>query len=179
MSGESGAVRVAVRSGGQHAAESLVPIPVSASVPDHTILASQLTMPHLELSASPAAVPCARHHVRQVLRQAGLTELIGPAELAASEIVTNAVRAAGGLEAHCSAASDAADALVRLWLTAGEHGALLLVWDASPSRPQPQSPDHDAESGRGLLLVEAVSTAWGSFEVAGQPGKVVWALCQK
>jgi SAM-dependent methyltransferase len=29
-----------------------------------------------------------------------------------------------------------------------------------------------------LLLVEIFSSAWGSFELADEPGKVVWALCQ-
>ena len=36
-------------------------------------------------------------------------------------------------------------------------------------------PGDDAESGRGLLLVEAISTRWGWY--ATSDGKVVWALC--
>jgi hypothetical protein len=38
----------------------------------------------------------------------------------------------------------------------------------------PADPGADAENGRGLLLVEALSERWGYFGYDG--GKVVWAL---
>jgi two-component sensor histidine kinase len=124
------------------------------------------------LPAWPGAVPRARHHTRQVLWDAGLKELVEPVELVVSEVVTNAVRACG-LDA-----SSGAGAAVRLWLAAAEEGVLVMVWDASPAWPEPQQPGPDADSGRGLLLVDTLSASWGSFELAGEPGKVVWALCQ-
>lgn len=40
--------------------------------------------------------------------------------------------------------------------------------------PQPQSPAPDAESGRGLLLVEALADRWGVAE-GRFPRKTVWA----
>jgi anti-sigma regulatory factor (Ser/Thr protein kinase) len=110
-----------------------------------------------------------------VLWNSGLKELIEPAELVVSEVVTNAIRAGSGLSAL---GSPAAEEAVRLWLAATETGLLVLVWDASPARPQQQDPGLDAGSGRGLLLVDALTAAWGSFDLAGEPGKVVWALCQ-
>ena len=45
-------------------------------------------------------------------------------------------------------------------------------------RPDPASavlPDDDAESGRGLLLVAALSDAWGVDDRLPGPGKTVWA----
>jgi anti-sigma regulatory factor (Ser/Thr protein kinase) len=128
------------------------------------------------MSAWPGAVPCARHHAREVLWDAGLKDLIEPVELVVSEIVTNAVRACEGLDGHAEECREA-EAAVRLWLAVLEADVLVMVWDASPTGPQRQSPEPDAESGRGLLLVDAVSASWGSFQLAGEPGKVVWALC--
>jgi hypothetical protein len=92
-----------------------------------------------------------------------------------SEIVTNAVRAARGLEAAGQA--EAARSIVRLWLTVEEHGVFVLVWDGNSALPEQQAPQPDAESGRGLLLVDMLSEAWGAFPFADTPGKVVWALC--
>jgi hypothetical protein len=42
--------------------------------------------------------------------------------------------------------------------------------------PEAQSIDLEAESGRGLLLVESLSTEWGTYRPAGASGKVVWAI---
>jgi hypothetical protein len=39
------------------------------------------------------------------------------------------------------------------------------------------NPGEDAESGRGLLLVEAISERWGFFGYDGG-GKVTWALLE-
>jgi serine/threonine-protein kinase RsbW len=143
-------------------------VPVPRSLANRLTLADHLTRPCLEMSAWPGAVPCVRHHARQVLWDAGLKELIDPVELVVSEMVTNAVRACGGLDS---------EAALRLWLAVTDEGVLVMVWDASPSKPQRQSPEPEAEGGRGLLLVDAVSASWGSFDLSGEPGKVVWALC--
>jgi hypothetical protein len=50
----------------------------------------------------------------------------------------------------------------------------VLVWDASSARPLRQEPVPEAESGRGLLLAGMLTAPWGSFELVGEPGKVVW-----
>lgn len=68
--------------------------------------------------------------------------------------------------------------VVRLWLSVEENSVLVLVWDASSSMPERQEVQPDSASGRGLLLVEMLSAAWGAFEIADTPGKVVWALCE-
>lgn len=94
--GRAGTVRVAVRNGVRWATDSLTPVPVPSCFPiNHYALAARLTLPNLEITATPSAVPVARHHARQLLWDKGLKELIEPVELVVSEIVTNAVRACG------------------------------------------------------------------------------------
>jgi anti-sigma regulatory factor (Ser/Thr protein kinase) len=139
-------------------------------------LVERLALPHLEMTAWPGAVSCARHHARQLLWDCGLKELIEPVELVVSEIVTNAIRVSGGLDEPPKAAG--ITPIIRLWLSVEPDGVLVLVWDGSPLKPERQELAPDVESGRGLLLVELFSAAWGSFELANEPGKVVWALCQ-
>lgn len=165
-SGGTGAVWATVRGGPRPGAESLTPVPV----PSHFV--SRFAEPHLELRAWPSAAANARHHARQVLWDLGLKELIEPVELIVSEIVTNAIRASADL------GTSEDGSIIRVWLAVEEGSVLVLVWDASPSKPERQQLAPDAESGRGLLLVEALSTAWGSFQLANESGKVVWALCQ-
>jgi hypothetical protein len=48
------------------------------------------------------------------------------------------------------------------------------VTDLNPHLPVPLIAAPEAESGRGLAVVEALSTDWGIADISG-PGKVVWA----
>jgi anti-sigma regulatory factor (Ser/Thr protein kinase) len=129
----------------------------------------------LELGALPGAVPCARLHTRQVLWEWRLTALSDSTEAVVSELVTNSVQASRAT-AHA--------APVRLWLLADTAQILILVWDASPHPPVRADVSDETENGRGLLLVETISTQWGWYVPAGhgstspgdQHGKVVWAL---
>ncbi|MFG2812432.1 ATP-binding protein [Streptomyces sp. NPDC048410] len=50
------------------------------------------------------------------------------------------------------------------------------VSDTHPDHPKLPAPDPTAEGGRGLLLVEAAATRWGTSPRTG-PGKTVWAEC--
>ncbi|MFF2651545.1 ATP-binding protein [Streptomyces sp. NPDC058045] len=63
-----------------------------------------------------------------------------------------------------------------LCLTLGEGTLRIEVEDArGECVPVPRTdPAADSETGRGLLLVEALSTAWGTGSRNG-PGKTVWA----
>ena len=121
----------------------------------------------LELGALPGAVPCARLHTRLVLREWGLAALSDSTELLLSELVTNAVRASRAVW------HDA----VRMWLVSDLGRVVVFVWDASPQPPARADPGEDAESGRGLLLVEALSERWGHFGHDGG-GKVTLALLE-
>jgi anti-sigma regulatory factor (Ser/Thr protein kinase) len=120
----------------------------------------------IELSALPGAVPCARLHTRQLMWEWGLTRLSEGVELLVSELVTNAIHASRSMERTSA---------VRLWLTADKKRVVILVWDASLRVPERMRAGADAESGRGLLLVEALSSRWGSYFPQEAGGKVVWA----
>jgi len=120
----------------------------------------------LELGALVSAVPCARLHARQVLREWGIGHLGDSTELVVTELTTNAVRASREL----------AQAAVRLWLLSDAAQILILVWDASPQPPVVLGVTGEAEHGRGLMLVEAVSEQWGWSSRAGGGGKFVWAI---
>jgi anti-sigma regulatory factor (Ser/Thr protein kinase) len=149
--------------------QSLAPVPVPPSpsaqgqaIPGHWSLRS-----FLELGALPGAVPSGRLHTRQVAWEWGLTGLGADLELLVSELLTNAVAAARATQPRLP---------VRLWLLSDTRQIAAMVWDACPLPPLPTQVDGDAESGRGLLLVEAISQRWGWYRTQYMAGKVVWAL---
>jgi anti-sigma regulatory factor (Ser/Thr protein kinase) len=108
----------------------------------------------------PEAVRHARRFTRRTLRSWGVPEAVDAALLVVSELVTNALVHTGGQ--------------VRLDLTLVNHRLRIAVADGSPRTPvKPTSIGWEATGGRGILLVEAVSAAWGTLPVSG--GKQVWA----
>ena len=121
---------------------------------------------YLELGILAGSVPCARLHAKQVLWEWGLTELSDSVELLVSELVTNAIRVSQSME-HSSS--------VRLWLRSEKSRVLILVWDGNPRPPVRIEATEDSESGRGLLLVEAMSDRWNWYRPDGRDGKIVWA----
>ena len=123
----------------------------------------------LELGALASAVPCARLHARQVLWEWGFRRLSGSIELLVTELVTNAVKASRAM----TGASP-----VRLWLASGSARVLILVWDASLQPPVRMDASDEAENGRGLMLVEAISEQWGWYLHENNHGKFVWATVQ-
>lgn len=142
-------------------------------------LASTLDWPlrsYLELGALPTAVPCARLHAKNILHEWGMGALADTIELLVSEIATNAVRASASTP--CLAWSRHAGLpVIRLWLASNQDHVLIQIWDSDHRKPLPANAGPDAETGRGLLLVEALSTNWGHYTPEGQGGKIVWALC--
>jgi len=122
-----------------------------------------------ELGALAGAVPCARLHTRQVLWEWDLRNLGASAELLVSELVTNAVTASRAMEQAFP---------VRLWLASDSVQVLILVWDASRQSPVRMGTSDEAENGRGLMLVEAISEQWGWYFREGSDGKFVWAVVQ-
>lgn len=129
---------------------------------------------HLELAALPSAVPCARGHVRSVARKWGLAGLADTAELLASELVTNAVRASERFKLR---ADVAVVPVVRLWLLSDRVSLVIQAWDGDEEMPVRKDAGFDAESGRGLMLVESLGRDWGAYRKA--EGKVVWVMIAK
>ncbi|MEU7057138.1 SpoIIE family protein phosphatase [Streptomyces sp. NPDC046197] len=108
----------------------------------------------------PEAARHARRFTRRTLRAWGATEQMDTVLLVVSELVTNAL-------VHT-------DGQVRLGLTLVGHRLRIAVTDTSPRTPvKPTNIGWEATGGRGILLVEAVSAAWGTLPVSG--GKQVWA----
>jgi len=120
----------------------------------------------LELGALPGAVASARLHAQHILWEWGKTDLTEPVLQVVSELVTNAITATRATRSIQP---------VRIWLLSDTRTLLVLVWDASPGRPQVTEAADDAEHGRGLLIVQAYSDRWGTYPTPQIGGKVVWA----
>lgn len=107
----------------------------------------------------PEAVRHARRFTRRALRSWGVTEEADAVLLVVSELVTNALVHTEGQ--------------VRLDLTFVNQRLRIAVADNSPRTPvKPPNIGWEATGGRGILLVEALSAAWGTLPVSG--GKQVW-----
>jgi anti-sigma regulatory factor (Ser/Thr protein kinase) len=115
--------------------------------------AEALTVPSV-----PASVAAVRRYTTRVCRTAGLDALADTAALLVSEVATNAlVHGRGDVRVRASA-----DARVLRVEVSDEH----------PRLPQPRLASVLDEGGRGLALLEALSTRWGT---EGRPdGKTVW-----
>lgn len=124
---------------------------------------------YLELGALPSAVPCARLHAQLVLWEWGLSAFGENAGLIVSELMTNAIQASLSTEAILP---------VRLCLSADRSRLLIQVQDSNRYPPTRTDVADDSESGRGLLIVEAISTKWGWHHRDDQGGKTVWALME-
>jgi anti-sigma regulatory factor (Ser/Thr protein kinase) len=127
----------------------------------------------LQLPHDPRAASIARVTLRAVLAGHGMCQLQDPAELLASELVTNAYRYATGP--------------ATLSLCGLARGRLRLsVWDANPHIPPPFDKRSgplctvpgEADGGRGLLLVCHYADAWGGYplgdDLFGRGGKLLW-----
>jgi len=120
----------------------------------------------LALGALPTAPSCARAWTRQILWEWQLAVLSDTAELIVSELTTNAMLASRRLGRP----------FMRLLLTLDQGELTISVHDYCPSVPEPRNAGDDDENGRGLLLVEAMSSRSGWYTPEdGTPGKVVWA----
>lgn len=123
------------------------------AAPDAAILG------HVVLDADNAAAQ-ARALIREFQVTLGAVgELIDDVVLVTSELVTNAVR-------HGSPP-------VGLLARAGSRWLRVEVHDHSSAMPVPQHADDDDEQGRGLGIVSALATRWGTRPTTA--GKVVWA----
>ncbi len=116
----------------------------------------------MSIDRQAASIADVRHILRQLLSQWNVAEEITrAAELMASELLANALRHGQG----------SAVAFSMMWLS-GQ--LVLMVSDGSAELPVMRLADHDDESGRGLELVDATATTWGT--TATRRGKAVWAV---
>jgi serine phosphatase RsbU (regulator of sigma subunit)/anti-sigma regulatory factor (Ser/Thr protein kinase) len=114
----------------------------------------------LELPGGAEGVGTARHWARlAVVAWHGEAAHVETVTLITSELVTNALL-------HASPP-------VRLRLRAAPGAVYVEVFDQAPHEPRVRAADPDDESGRGMVLVDALAHRWGSRSSRG--GKVVWA----
>jgi PAS domain S-box-containing protein len=111
-----------------------------------------------ELPAEATSAGRARRLVRAVALDHGQAESLEAAELAISEIVTNALVHAG--------------TVMRLRILVADSGLRVELADGNPRLPHTRDFDPAAVTGRGLRLVGELVSRWGAFP-AGD-GKVVW-----
>ena len=144
-------------------------IPRDPAATDHHWPDGWPSQSELELAALETAPGCARAHARAVLWEWRTNSSAADyALLVVSELVANAVT---------STRAHRVPAPVRLWLLGDGASVLILGWDATMPAPVPAPTTHEAEHGRGLAIVAGLSSRWGWYFPAGQPGgKVVWAL---
>ncbi|GGK79690.1 hypothetical protein Sme01_21470 [Sphaerisporangium melleum] len=109
------------------------------------------------LFPEPTTVPKTRRRVRRKLADWGLSGDCDIVELLVSEVVTNAMRHSWGAVMSLSA----------------DRGRVRCeVQDTNPGLPEVQEVHEGDEGGRGVYLMQALSTSWGSHPLA--TGKVVW-----
>jgi len=113
-------------------------------------------------------------------RQLGLSdECVDAAELIMSELVTNAVKQVGRVDGPPTARPTEQVAVIIVRLRLIDGAVQLDVWDNDATVPKLGEPSLYAEAGRGLFLVSALASRWGSYPER-QPGsvrrgKIVWA----
>ena len=105
----------------------------------------------------------ARRAVADCAARLGLDDATDDLLLVVSEMVTNAVRH-GAPPVH-------------LEVTVDEEAIVVRVADGSTGLPQARDSDPDAEGGRGMTLVDLLSTEHGVH--AHPPGKTVWASVRR
>ncbi|WP_405931578.1 ATP-binding protein [Streptomyces sp. NBC_00827] len=113
------------------------------------------------VAAAVDAVPSARRQVAALAQNLGLPisdEMLETVELLASEVIANAVLYSA---APCDVAVTRTDERLRVEVT-----------DTDPSLPSAVEAGPNDESGRGLLLVDALADAWGMQPEP--PGKTTW-----
>ncbi|MFC8010991.1 ATP-binding protein [Streptomyces cinereoruber] len=102
----------------------------------------------------------ARHDVTLCLRTWGLDALIDDAQLIVTELVANAVQ-------HTRTRR------IGVSVTRHPDRVRIVVTDTSRTLPAPTPAAPEAEAGRGLFLVDQLTTRWGSKRF--RTGKQVWA----
>ena len=106
------------------------------------------------------AVPSTRHRVNAVLAEWDVTgEAVEPTLLVVTELLSNAI--------------DHGRDPVWLSIELRDESVYVEVRDDAPEPPQLQPLEPLRVRGRGLQMIEAVSSGWGW--TADPPGKIVWA----
>jgi serine/threonine-protein kinase RsbW len=115
------------------------------------------------LPSTPYSVQMARFYIRAALTYHDLGDYAKDAETITSELVTNAIRHAGAPQFD-----------LEVMHLADAGAVAVIVTDLSPQPPVKRAPAANAEHGRGLHIVDALSASWGWRTEAR--GKAVYAI---
>jgi anti-sigma regulatory factor (Ser/Thr protein kinase) len=126
------------------------------------------------MGALTSAPGTARAHVRAVLAGWGLTDLTEVCQLVVSELATNAVEASTGPTGNLLYVNGKMP-VVRMCLFSDGKRLLIEVWDQAMGFPAVRRSASDAEAGRGLHLVDALTGGRWGWQPGRAPAKVVWA----
>ena len=117
-----------------------------------------VTPDRLTLPPQPESVPQVRRFVRDRLQSWGFSGAVDTATMLVSELATNAV-----LHARTEFTVE---------LSRDGESLRVCVLDTSPALPRPRRYGTDSTTGRGLRLVETLSTCWGIERQ--DDGKTIW-----
>ena len=112
------------------------------------------------LAAAPTSLATARDFTRDALHRWNLSDCCADTLVVVNELVTNAIVHGEGP--------------VTLTLTLHDPLLHVVVRDLSPGRPASESLTNERTSGRGLAIVEAMTSDWG-YSGSADAGKDVWA----
>ncbi|MFB7632574.1 ATP-binding protein [Streptomyces sp. NPDC056149] len=124
------------------------------------------------LTADGQAAAEARRFTHTTLSGWNLKPVVDNALLVVTELLTNALRY--GLTKPAGPPRDAAPHPLWLGLLRCRDLVLCTVCDHSPDVPVLREPDHLAQSGRGLHIIDCLSSSWG-WTTPTADGKAVWA----
>jgi hypothetical protein len=120
------------------------------------------------------------HDVGQVSNLGEEVELVGREAAVANELLNDAFTEDSG-QVERALLGDAPGPIVppiRLRLSSNGMVVLIEVWDGSTQQPLLKEAGMTADSGRGLMLVDALNARWSWYFPREWGGKVVWAEVQ-
>ena len=137
------------------------PGPHSAAPPPGSRYASA------ELAPDPSAAAKARRLIRDHLARWHMDDLADDAQAIASELAANAIAAVPpGSPGLC----------LILAIHHRPPELKIIMWDSGPGQPCPANLGDDAETGRGLAIIDHLTGRnWGWWPTPRSGGKVVWA----
>jgi len=146
--------------------ESAAGVPPCNVPPFEPVSVPAISLAQIFLSVAPEAARAARNFTKATLAEWQLDDLFTEAVLIASELVTNAIRHGG----CCTGDSSP----VELAWQRQASRVVCMVTDCNSRPPVLGAADQDAESGRGLQVVQALAATWG-WMLLGATSKAVWA----
>jgi serine/threonine-protein kinase RsbW len=125
-----------------------------------------------DLPPEPESAARARRLTRDALTRWHLDAITDDAQTITSELTANAISAA--IPQHVTRPC------IILTLHNQPAGLRITIWDNGPGHPDLATADDDAEAGRGLAIIDALTGhQWGWWPTPESGGKVTWAVLPK